>query len=131
MAPPGGMAGLIPRTGSIGSPGITHEHGDPPVVDFREYMADLERRIRRAWVPPRLPYSKQVVLIFSISTSGELSNLRLSKSSGVSEVDEAALKAVQNAAPFRQLPKGADDKVDIQFTFDYNVFGSSSSRIRF
>jgi hypothetical protein len=30
---------------------------------------------------------------------------------------------VENAAPFRPLPAGAPEDVDIQFTFDYNVFG--------
>jgi TonB family protein len=51
-----------------------------------------------------------------------MSNLRLDHSSGLAIADQAALKAVENAAPFRPLPAGAQDDVDIQFTFDYNVF---------
>jgi outer membrane biosynthesis protein TonB len=40
--------------------------------------------------------------------------------------DNAALNAVKLAAPFRPLPpeyKGQN--IDIQFTFDYNVFGAT------
>ncbi|HEY9714649.1 MAG TPA: energy transducer TonB, partial [Chroococcales cyanobacterium] len=91
-------------------------------VDFGPYMADLQRRIKRAWFPPKGNESKRVVVVFKVHRGGELSNLRLDKSSGVAIADQAALKAVENAAPFRPLPAGASDDVDIQFTFDYNVF---------
>ncbi len=91
-------------------------------VDFGPYMADLQRRIKRAWFPPKGNESKRVVVIFKVHRGGELSNLRLEKSSGLAIADNAALKAVENAAPFRPLPAGAGDDVDIQFTFDYNVF---------
>ncbi|HEY9677919.1 MAG TPA: energy transducer TonB [Drouetiella sp.] len=104
-----------------------NEKGRPSVaaqadVDFGPYMADLQRRIKRAWFPPKGNESKRVVVIFKVHRGGELSNLRLDHSSGVAVADQAALKAVENAAPFRPLPAGASDDVDIQFTFDYNVF---------
>jgi TonB family protein len=102
-------------------------------VDFGPYMADLQRRIKRAWFPPKGNESKRVVVIFKVHRGGELSNLRLEHSSGVAIADNAALKAVENAAPFRPLPAGASDDVDIQFTFDYNVFtgGGGGSFRRF
>jgi TonB family protein len=92
-------------------------------VDFGPYMADLQRRIKRAWFPPKGNESKRVVVVFKIHKDGTMSNLRLDHSSGLAIADQAALKAVENAAPFRPLPAGAQDDVDIQFTFDYNVFG--------
>jgi len=98
-------------------------------VDFGPYMSDLQRRIKRAWFPPKGNESKRVVVVFKIHRGGELSNLRLDHSSGVASADQAALKAVENAAPFRQLPAGAPDDVDIQFTFDYNVFSGGGSGI--
>lgn len=91
-------------------------------VDFGPYMADLQRRIKRAWFPPKGNESKRVVVVFKIHKQGELSHLRLEHGSGLAIADQAALKAVENAAPFRPLPQGASDDVDIQFTFDYNVF---------
>lgn len=96
-------------------------------IDFGPYMADLQRRIKRAWFPPRGQESRRVVVQFKVATGGELSGLRIEHSSGVAIADQAALQAVQNAAPFRPLPAGAPPIVDIQFTFDYNVFSGGRS----
>jgi TonB family protein len=95
-------------------------------VSFGPYMADLQRRIKRAWYPPRGIESHRVVVVFKVHEHGELSNLRISQSSGVPNRDKAALDAVQNASPFRPLPQGASEPVDIQFTFDYNVTGAGT-----
>jgi TonB family protein len=100
-------------------------------VDFGPYMADLQRRIKRAWFPPKGNESKRVVVVFKVHKGGELSNLRLVTSSGVAIADKAALQAVENAAPFRTLPPGASDDVDIQFTFDYNVFAGGGGGGKF
>lgn len=124
----GGPAG----EGSPGNPGPNNNAGRPavaadPDVDFGPYMADLQRRIKKAWFPPRGQESRRVVVIFKIHSQGELSDLRIDRSSGVASADQAALQAVQNAAPFRPLPNGAPAVVDIQFTFDYNVMGGSGN----
>ncbi len=49
----------------------------------------------------------------------------MSTSSGDKILDGACLNAVKNASPFRPLPPGAPAKVDINFTFNYNVFKGS------
>ncbi len=114
--------------GMTGNPGEnSNPKGAPSVaaeqnVDFGPYMADLQRRIKRAWFPPRGQENRRVVVIFKVHKQGELSNLRLATSSGNASADKAAMSAVENAAPFRPLPSGSSDDVDIQFTFDYNVF---------
>jgi TonB family protein len=91
-------------------------------VDFGPYMADLQRRIKKHWFPPKGMEAKRVVTRFKVHREGALSDLRLDKSSGVLMADQAGLKAVQDASPFRPLPTGAPEAVDVQFTFDYNVF---------
>lgn len=127
--PRGGSGG----DGAAGNPGPNNNpNGKPSVaaqkdVDFGPYMADLQRRIKRAWFPPRGTESRRVMVQFKIHSGGELSDLRIEKSSGIALADQAALQAVQNAAPFRQLPDGAPSVVDIQFTFDYNVFSGGRS----
>jgi TonB family protein len=95
---------------------------DVPEVDFSAYMALLQRRIKSSWTPTKAPSSLVVKVQFSIHKGGELSNLHLIRTSGLSEADKRALAAVEDAAPFAPLPAGAPESVDIEFTFDYNVF---------
>lgn len=99
-------------------------------ADFGPYMSELQRRIKHAWTPTKENQSKRVVVVFKIHKSGELSDLRLDRTCGTATADQAALKAVEDAAPFAALPKGCQDSVDIQFTFDYNVFSGGSGIFR-
>ena len=131
----GGSSGQLSRgtsaggTGNVGNPG---GGGGAPGIDalrepdFGPYMRELQRRIKLNWDPPKGNESKTVVLLFKIARDGRLLSCRVNKSSGLPTADQAALKAVELTAPFRPLP--ADFKgqsIDIQFTFDYRVFGAS------
>lgn len=116
-------------TGNIGNPG---GGGGAPGIDalrepdFGPYMRELQRRIKLNWDPPKGNESKTVVLLFKIAKDGRLLSCRVHRGSGLPSADQAALKAVELTAPFRPLP--ADFKgqsIDIQFTFDYRVFGAS------
>ena len=115
--------------GNVGNPG---GGGGAPGIDalrepdFGPYMRELQRRIKLNWDPPKGNESKTVVLLFKIAKDGRLLSSRVHRSSGLPSADQAALKAVELTAPFRPLP--ADFKgqsIDIQFTFDYRVFGAS------
>jgi len=110
----------------------TPRHGCIPDVDFSRFMADLQRRIKQAWFPPKDTESLRIKVQFVAHRNGSMGNLRLIKSSGNALADQAALRAVQNAAPFKPLPEGAPPSVDIEFTFDYNVYrgGFGGSRLR-
>ena len=78
------------------------------------------------WDPPKGNESKRVVLLFKIAKDGRLLSCRVFKSSGLPNADKAAINAVQLTAPFRPLPaEYKASSIDIQFTFDYNVFGAS------
>lgn len=116
-------------TGNVGNPG---GGGGAPGIDalrepdFGPYMRELQRRIKLNWDPPKGNESKTVVLLFKIAKDGRLLSSKVHRSSGLPSADQAALKAVELTAPFRPLP--ADFKgqsIDIQFTFDYRVFGAS------
>jgi TonB family protein len=124
-----------PGGGDMGNPGPGNPYGAPGVdaikePDFGPYMRELQRRIKKNWNPPRGNESKRVILLFKVSRDGQLLSLRVYKSSSNPENDKAAVQAVRDAAPFRPLPpeyKGRD--VDIQFTFDYNVFGIGQAQM--
>lgn len=124
-------AGGVGALGTVGNPPPNSRPNEPTSlaakkdIDFGPYMNELQRRIKRSWRPPRGNESKRVVVTFKISRAGELSNLLVKKTSGAETADRAALLAVQTSAPFPRLPEGAPGSVDIEFTFDYNVFGAS------
>lgn len=112
--------------GGGGRPGIDAE-AEP---DFGPYVAELQRRIKRNWVPPTADQSKRVVASFRISREGRLLAVSIIQSSGSPPADQAAMAAVRASAPFRQLPpnyKGSD--IAIHFTFDYEISGHGSASI--
>ena len=115
--------------GNSGNPGPGNPNGRPGIDAIKEpnwgpYMRDLERRIKRNWSPPKGNESKRVVVYFKVGRDGRLLSLKTQKSSGLPDADNAATSAVELSAPFRPLPpEYKDNDIDIQFTFDYNVYG--------
>lgn len=95
-------------------------------VDFRPYMRRLQRRIKRNWEPPKGSETKKVVVLFKIGKDGSLLSSEIFKTSGDKAADKAALMAIAISAPYEPLPKTyTEESIDIQFTFDYNIIGSS------
>lgn len=72
------------------------------------YRAEVYRKIDEAFVYPRLSYRRgeegTVELELTIDQNGSLSDLRLLKSSGHETLDRAAIRAIQEAAPFPPPP---------------------------
>ena len=118
-------------TGNMGNPGPGNPNGAPGIDAIKSpqwgpYMRELESKIKRNWHPPKGDTSKRVVLLFKIGRRGELLSVRVSRPSGSSANDQAAMSAVQMSAPFRALPpEFTGSSVEIEFTFDYNVLGAS------
>ena len=136
LAPTGGSGNQLARGGGGGgtgggNPGPGNPNGRPGIdavrePDFGPYMRELQRRIKMNWDPPKGNESKRVVLMFKIAKDGRLLSCSVFKSSGLPNADKAAINAVQATAPFRPLPaEFRGQSIDIQFTFDYNVFGAS------
>jgi TonB family protein len=92
--------------------------------EFAPYLAEVKRRVVRWWYYP--PYARQVglggelVLVFGITRDGNLAAVRITKSSGVSLLDEAAVKAVEAGAPFAHFPANfAFRQLNIVASFNY------------
>lgn len=97
--------------------------------DFGPYMRELQHRVKKEWEPPKGAESKRVVTLFNIDRAGNITKIKVLTSGGRG-CDDAAINAIQQTSPFLPLPDEFKDKsVDIQFTFDYNVFGKSDKRI--
>lgn len=103
--------------------------GDGSDVDFGPFMADMQRRIKKAWFPPPGNEAKVIKLKFKVRADGSVGSIKLIASSGLAIADDAAVTAVKNAAPFMHLPKGADDPSEIRFTFDYQVMNAGGKSL--
>ena len=98
-------------------------------INWVPYMRAIEAKIKSNWHSPKGDVSKRVVVLFKINKNGNLESVKVTQSSGVVENDKAAIQAVQMSAPFQPLPVEYNGtSIDIDFTFDYNVLGSSLSQ---
>ncbi len=94
------------------------------LVEYSAYFNDVQRRIRRAWFPPdrnKRPMELSVVIVtFIIDRGGNVSKLA-AFSDNEALAEQAALKAITNAAPFRPLPEElllATEELEVEFIFD-------------
>ncbi len=77
---------------------------DLPNFPYPWYIAQTRQMLWEAW-RKRMPASSgEGVVVFSIVRNGNFTDLRMESSSGDSDFDDAALEAVQAAAPFPALP---------------------------
>lgn len=97
---------------------------EQPEPDFGPYMRSLQRRIKSNWNPPKSDDSKHVVAVFNVNKKGEITNIKIVKSSDNITMDAAAIDAIKKVSAYAPLPKGfKGNDIDINFTFDYNVWG--------
>jgi TonB family protein len=106
---PDGEAGR--RGAPTGSPLGTTAFGseiaglDNPDFTYSYYIDQLLSAIDANWVRPSLGDGVRAIIAFRIGRDGSLSALEVAESSGYNSFDLAALRAVQNAAPFPPLPR--------------------------
>jgi TonB family protein len=93
-------------------------------IDLTSYLNKLRQRVQQQWLPEMSRSNRRTVLNFTINRLGQVSNLNIAQTSGFRGTDEIALNAIQRAAPFAPLPTGyPKSNIDIEFTFDINVYG--------
>jgi TonB family protein len=77
---------------------------DNPDFTYGYYLDRLLSLIDAQWARPSMGTGIKTVIIFRINRVGSMTDLRVEQSSGYTSFDLAALRAVQNAAPFPPLP---------------------------
>jgi protein TonB len=79
-----------------------------PELKHRGYMRMLKDKIERVWRYPeqaaRRGNTGDLYIAFTIQRDGKLGEKKLIRTSGHRDLDEAALEAIENAAPFWPLP---------------------------
>lgn len=97
-------------------------------TNFDPYLKELSNRIKRNWHPPKEMTSNKVVVWFQIGRDGHLLAWEIKQFSGSTEVDTAAVDAIENSLPFKPIPSTYKGNcVEILFTFDYNVQAENSN----
>jgi hypothetical protein len=98
-------------------------------VDFQPYANQLSARVKRNWYAimpePALKGKKAiVVLTFHIQRDGKVAapDPTLERTSRSQELDDAAMKAIHDSAPFDPLPEAFHGpNIQLRFIFFYNV----------
>jgi periplasmic protein TonB len=75
----------------------------PNEADMEQYLTMIQQKVSQ--VAPKTREKHNVTVVVDIESSGHLSALRITKSSGDPLVDESVLRAVLASSPFKPLPK--------------------------
>jgi len=96
-----------PQGNPLGTTAFGSEVGslDNPDFTYAYYLDRLLSLIDAQWLRPSMGSGVKAVISFNINRDGSMSELRVEQSSGYNSFDLAALRAVQNAAPFPPLPR--------------------------
>ena len=96
-----------PRGNPLGTTAFGSEVGslDNPDFTFGYYLDRMLSLIDAQWARPGMGSGVKAVIFFRIHRDGSMTDLRVEQSSGYNSFDLAALRAVQNAAPFPPLPR--------------------------
>ncbi len=86
----------------------------------RAYIGLLFKRIVRNQVKPRRRQTGTVLIIFTVDPSGQLLSRKVKKSSGSKMLDDAAIAALDRAAPFPPMPENiAQGPLELQIPFKF------------
>ncbi len=88
------------------------------------YVSAVRSRISGNWlvstISPNILTAPRVYLSFDILRDGTVTNVRVTQSSGIPEIDRSALRAVLASNPLGQLPPDySGSKVSVDFYFDF------------
>ncbi|RMG71789.1 MAG: energy transducer TonB [Nitrospirae bacterium] len=97
-------------------------------LKYHSYMMKLKERIESIWVYPEEAARRGIYgdlwINFTIKKDGSLGEVKLVRTSGYPELDEAAMKALKEAAPYWPLPeKWKIDALTVKGHFIYNLYG--------
>jgi TonB family protein len=80
---------------------------------YTYYLNIITERVSANWftslVDPGVPGNFQTIIFFRIQKNGQVTDLGIEQSSGLTPLDLSALRAVRVSAPFPPLPRDYDD----------------------
>lgn len=100
------------------SSGAAQQGGD--TTQRRAYLGQLRKTLERSKVNPRSTLSGTVMLRFTVGPKGDILSRTIQQSSGSKLLDDAAMSALDRAAPFPPMPQelaGGPLEVQVPFRF--------------
>jgi protein TonB len=82
---------------------------DNPDFTYGYYVDQMLVMIHRNWTRPMVGSGVEATVYYRIGRDGRLTEVRISRSSGINSFDLAALRAVQASAPLPPLPRAFRD----------------------
>jgi len=112
-------------TSSLGSAGVSLGGGGEFGTQFKWYVDNVRRVVSQNWlmyeIDPHTTPNERVYLTFDINRTGQPSNIRIEKSSGIPSLDSSAMRALQRIDTFGPLPSDyRGSSVTAEFYFDYS-----------
>jgi hypothetical protein len=97
------------------------DKGTGASTSLTEYLKDLHRKLKHAWLPPAGTVH-HIKVIFRLTREGGLVSIKLTQSSGNKVADDSAFLAVKESAPFGKLPADYTHQfLDLAYTFNYTT----------
>jgi periplasmic protein TonB len=114
-----------PVVSAAGEGGIRLGEGGSFGDRYSWYVAAVRNRISSNWllatISPSILTAPRVYVTFEIQRDGTITNVQITQSSGVPEVDRSALRAVLASNPLAPLPPDySGSTVKVEFYFDFH-----------
>lgn len=91
----------------------------PKQIDFRPYMAEIQNRLKKTWIPPIKNEDLKVDVEFNVAKNGEIKNIKIINPSKNKRNNDAIITALKKASPLPALPKAYDaENILIKYTFE-------------
>lgn len=95
-------------------------------VKHAAYFGVVKRGIKRKWIYPAEAQKNLIEgnlkILFTIGQYGKLLDITIKKSSGNEMLDQAAVNAIHNAAPFAPLPREWQiERLNLNIEFNYDL----------
>jgi periplasmic protein TonB len=108
-----------------GAIGVSAGEGNSFGQRYAWYVASMRMRISGNWlltpISPSVTSAPRVMMTFVIQRNGSITEVEITQSSGVPEVDRSALRAILASSPLPPLPADyAGGSVNVQFYFDFH-----------
>jgi protein TonB len=108
--------------GDTGTPGERTVSLDSHDSRYASYLLGVKRRIENVWSypPDARGLTGDLLVTFTITRDGRLKNLQLAQTSGIAPLDNEAIRAIREAAPFAPFPDRMQfERLNIRAAFYY------------